>query len=796
MPRKEADLNVNRGQQVQVRQGVTNTFASPIFATRFADTSSGDQLVEVGRALGQLSPSLSNLGSTILADNRDQKYRDDRSAFEDARRQTQLLEADALRKDYNTLVREGKIQPSDNPFWRIGFDQTRAEVEVRDFHTQSWNEYLNSELRDENDVNKVRDFFIQKSKDFTNGEESTVYHDTFNDNLGPVIDALTRGANQQIGQRLEQEFVENAADRTRDIFMSYDLTTADGQKAAAADLTNYAREQVKNSVHGGQMNQIIIDRAREIARSTGNAGAFFSVLRDVKTGTGDLLSIARRVPGLDQIVANEVIKANSDKEARVFSTVLTDLRRKADAGVLSDDEVDATMERYSDFMSPEKADSLKRMNEASRYQRVRDSHDQAIESDFTALQSRAVADRLEGLTDLNSLGVSTLPDEITLTSRVDPTKTKTIKGDELNQLAIDSMYRDASQSGNSDPVLEVGKVLNRNGLEYKRWSKLLEQGVNSASVDVISELQVDAFGQLSPNDASPVVAGYQLFKKLDAISPRIALEHMNEREHRFYKTAQMYQKFGPEGQDERQALLAAVRADDAVRSGVGFSTRMNFEAVDSSIKELSKIPKSGWMLTPWEDRDTVENVGEIRGIVEGVTQMFMASGLDADSATAAATESIKERITYVNGWAMVLDQSVPPDFSETAEKKLAEYATENDIDADDLTLMKLPSGDAFVIRYKDPTLGLVDNWQTSGIIPKSAFIKEAEEKRSKELEKIKQTRLWSNDQIDALVNGAKSISTGPTKAQVDDAINSLNEVEKKREKLLKDQQPPKRDPFQ
>lgn len=249
---------------------------------------------------------------------------------------------------------------------------------------------------------------------------------------------------------------------------------------------------------------------------------------------------------------------------------------------------------------------------------------------------------------------------------------------------------------------QVG-LLARTGQTFGFWERVLHAGYTSGAAAF-----VDEEGPIPPTPA--LTAGFDLYKRLEAVSQPIALQHAKSDAGMFYKIASLTERYT--GAESPEALARAMRA---VRSG----------AMPNTMAE--SLPKDAFDDAVKWTREAV-NGSQVRGDIEMLARIFMAEpGLDAKTALKEASSMVRSMHTKVNGaYIYTGDRSMPPNADKLATLSARLYAEKHGetegVRPGDLALVPGPVPDTFVLaNMRVPGRPFVENWQTEGLFTLADF---------------------------------------------------------------------------
>ncbi len=220
------------------------------------------------------------------------------------------------------------------------------------------------------------------------------------------------------------------------------------------------------------------------------------------------------------------------------------------------------------------------------------------------------------------------------------------------------------------------EYLSGNGMTYYRFEGILEGGY-SASTNFAATTD----GEYKP----PVIidAGYQLYKKLRAIDPKLANKHISVDAQTFYRDRLTAEEGGAEPNEQ---VTRAIRASE-YKSGLTVSAKQ----IETEFAGQLKFDP-GWLSLEKQ----IYNYGDIVPMfMRWVNHDIASTGNSPARAIANATERFDSQFEIVNGFAVhVGNRVIPRDFEKVSDYIIEQYIAYNpgEADAEDLAIAPAPNG--------------------------------------------------------------------------------------------------------
>jgi hypothetical protein len=278
----------------------------------------------------------------------------------------------------------------------------------------------------------------------------------------------------------------------------------------------------------------------------------------------------------------------------------------------------------------------------------------------------------------------------------------------MSQIAAENAPRDTSPqeaaASQRRTLVQQAQYLGENGQTYAPWTQMMNAGKlaglssfrTTAGKDGKGEVQIPA----NLND------GFDLYKRLTSVNPRLAAAHVDSETRMFYDLIDLAETYATPGQ-RPAAMMLAMRAVNGGLTEDTFSSGIDIKNVRDAFDE--------------GDFASVNNRGELEQSVSRVARFYRATGAvgDPDTAIARAYEKVTSTLTSDGAYAIDLGPiAVPENYDVIARSVVEDYAAkfgeEEGIEADDLSLAPGETPGALVI-YNRATGQPVENWANSGV---------------------------------------------------------------------------------
>jgi hypothetical protein len=265
----------------------------------------------------------------------------------------------------------------------------------------------------------------------------------------------------------------------------------------------------------------------------------------------------------------------------------------------------------------------------------------------------------------------------------------------------------AIADANPDPQASLARqaeYLSRNGVTFAGFERVLGAGYSATLTDIAS---VDKAGKTTL--PANVAAGFDLYKRLGAMNPRLRDEHIKSADARtFYELATLAEQYVTPGEPHSSLMVATkALARDARTLSTG---HLPAEALRRAVAD---VVDGGWFAKD------AQNGGEVGAKVERLAGLYVSAiGLSPAAAVKEATKKIQNSHTIINGWAVDTGNlHVPPNLPDLAKKIATAYATRHGeteaVRAKDLTLMPGETSGSWIL-FDRTMLMPVQNWRTEG----------------------------------------------------------------------------------
>lgn len=254
-----------------------------------------------------------------------------------------------------------------------------------------------------------------------------------------------------------------------------------------------------------------------------------------------------------------------------------------------------------------------------------------------------------------------------------------------------------------DPFPAQEPWLAINGVTYPRWERTFAS-VYSVTSSFFAESQ-EARQRITREKVKVedlpenVLTGFDLFRRLKAVNPRLAYMHIRNPEiEQFYDMADLAFQYITPG-ERSESLLVAANAVNRLRSPAKSAFTVSPAQVVEAIGDDSFVFDS-WM--PF-DEQSAKNSSDMQAKVANLATLYVAgSGIDKETAIQAAIEKLKSTHTVINGWAVQTNNVIiPENFEQTADGIIKDYVSrhgeEEGISESDLALIPGDSQGTWVL---------------------------------------------------------------------------------------------------
>jgi hypothetical protein len=244
------------------------------------------------------------------------------------------------------------------------------------------------------------------------------------------------------------------------------------------------------------------------------------------------------------------------------------------------------------------------------------------------------------------------------------------------------------------------ELLGLNGQTYAPWT----QTMNAGYLASLSSFRATE----GKNVAIPanLEAGFDLYKRLNTINPRLAAAHVDTNARMYYDLIDLAETYATPGQ-RPAAIMMAMKATAGGLTEDQFASGVNSNAVADAMDE--------------SDFASVNNRGEIEQTVRRVARFYVATGVVGDPAVAIEKAVEKVTGTLTNDGAYAIDLgpiNAPENFPDIArsmsEVYAAKHGEEEGLDSDDISIAPGETSGTFIL-FNNATGQPVENWATDGI---------------------------------------------------------------------------------
>lgn len=329
-------------------------------------------------------------------------------------------------------------------------------------------------------------------------------------------------------------------------------------------------------------------------------------------------------------------------------------------------------------------------------------------------EQQAAADRTDALmADAANTGGASVVEDHTFTDSAG--RDHTITRERMIEASTSRhMARIAAEAG-GDAQAALGRqveFLSRNGVTYAPWERILNAG------GAVTALDLAATKDGHPSIPANAAAGYDLYKRLGAMNPRLRDQHIKSPQARtMYELANLSEQYVTPG-DAPKSLMMAVRA-----MASGIDTGMDKPA-GRRLAELTKTAtETGSLWWAAEAR----NKSEIADKIADVAGLYIkALGLSPEDAVKEAGARIQNSHRIINGWSVdVGNRAVPEQIEAIGARIATDYAErfkDEGADVADLTLIPGKTAGAWIL-FNRATLSPVDRWTTDGLFTNADLAK-------------------------------------------------------------------------
>jgi hypothetical protein len=278
----------------------------------------------------------------------------------------------------------------------------------------------------------------------------------------------------------------------------------------------------------------------------------------------------------------------------------------------------------------------------------------------------------------------------------------------MSQIAAENAPRDNSPqeivASQQRTLARQVEYLGENGETYEPWTRTM----NAGRLAGLSSFRATAGkdGKGSVEIPANLTDGYDLYKRLATVNPRLAAAHIDTDTRMFYDLIDLAETYATPGQ-RPAAMMLAMRAVNGGLTEDRFSSGVDIKQVRYAFDDTKF---SG-----------VNNRAELEQSVARVARFYVATGAVGDPETAIERAIEKVTSTLTSDGAYAVDMGpidMPQNFPDIARSIAEDYAErfgeEEGVDADDLSLAPGEATGTFIVYNR--SLGQpVENWATNGV---------------------------------------------------------------------------------
>lgn len=384
---------------------------------------------------------------------------------------------------------------------------------------------------------------------------------------------------------------------------------------------------------------------------------------------------------------------------------LVDLYTQAANGKLDPEFYSKDKERLEKMMTPVQVAGLLHTNQEAIKQQQKLALQAAVVQQQKDIESRV-------LMDAASVVISGNPHELTSVNiplPADPTKSVTMTRKELMDKALHLAMQSqvvTGADGKIDPDATFTKqvfLLSNKGLVYEPWKNVIEGGAEAFN-----------FAQDSDQARQTLTQGYEMYRRMKALSPTIARKHAPGTAATIYDAIELNET-ELTGGNRDEAVRQAIRMQDPKMKDMAEARYTNLKPSDKKgfIEDLRKNER--FMLLFGDTADK-ENMLGIEHKLDSLAKDYsIIGGVTPKKAYELAAKRIAQTHTTVNG--MLIDTSnadLPPNYKElsafAADRYVKAHGHDDGISsASDLVLIPDQSSKSVFFLYNKKT-GLGVDW--------------------------------------------------------------------------------------
>lgn len=311
---------------------------------------------------------------------------------------------------------------------------------------------------------------------------------------------------------------------------------------------------------------------------------------------------------------------------------------------------------------------------------------------------RAAAMLQSGQGVIDSLPQDELPPgSLSTTVNLSDGTTHTFDSPQVIEAAVNlSVQAIHDQSTPETFVPAVAEFLGKSGQTYRAWSEAMNAGFYASMTQLIA---------MKPGDPAPappanLAQGYELYKRIGAIDPRVRNAHMkNESTRRLYEIADLMEQTQAQGDSGNALALAMVGFARVSKFGEPTMEGVDQNTINSAVDDVASRGALWWS-------QTAQNQGEIRQKLLMTTKAYMmTSGASAEQAMSHAVETLKQSHAIINDWAVdVSGTTAPPNFEALSKVAIdayvAKFGEQDFVNSDQLTLIPGETPSTWIVWNK------------------------------------------------------------------------------------------------
>ena len=601
---------------------------------------------------------------------------------------------------------DGTMYPSDDPFLAMAMERQFGLRTVRNMredigrrlqpgHSDSF-DYATL------DVEKTIQEYVGKATEGLGENKFAIggFSDEFERTEQSLRNALKVGKSKYLTDEAQGQVFENL----------WEISTAGlTQGLPPAEVQAQMRVAAKgmSEVYGlspAHMDEIVLDLTASLAATeNGSYGLVKMLLTGDRDGVGPIAGKRKLAAKAVSILEASRKKNVEATQAAHFDTI-TGVLSTVDDGQFGEEQAKAVREKHPDLFTDTRLQSLVRQS-TRRAETLRKA--QATE-EAKASAARNHTKDLARISDfLSQTGKAG-----DLSSLVKPIKYRSATGKiiemsvkEQQEVAVQETLTRTSKLPPEERLPAELQWFSANGIVHPQWRSVMRSGFIGASFD-----NVDV-ASITDNPDSNWRKAQTLYDTLHTKNPNFVKNlGVSSDALDFYESVRVLRKYGSA---ETDAIRMTLDAEKHLSSTSGASQRM---AIRKLHEHLDKVAEQD---NGWFSGERTQNMGAVGHALERLSELHVRRGLSPEAAFEFAQSQFSRVHQPINGWqTYVGDVTTPANFAEMTESYLANFAENNKLDVDDLTISNIGNAATRwrVILKSNALAPVSDTAKTEGLV--------------------------------------------------------------------------------